>query len=102
MNVDTTGWGTLWIVLVMALVTLATRWGGVFVMAFVPIGPRMRRFIAGMSGSVLVALLAPLALQGDLGARAALATTALAMLILKKPLPAIAAGVAVAAVLRQL
>ena len=101
MNVEPLGAGILLIVVVMAVVTLATRWGGVFVMSFVPIGPRVRRFIAAMSGSVLVALLAPLAVQGDGGARMALATTAMAMLMLKKPLPAIAAGIVAAAVFRQ-
>ena len=64
------------VVLVMALVTLATRWGGVFVMAFVPIGDRVRQFITAMSGSVLVAIVAPMALQGDAGARLALLATA--------------------------
>jgi len=101
MSVETLGGGTLLIVAVMTLVTLATRWGGVYVMAFVPIGPRVRRFIAAMSGSVLVALLAPLAVNGDGGARLALATTALVMLVFKKPLPAIAAGIVAAAVFRQ-
>ena len=67
-----------------------------------PIGPRVRRFIAAMSGSVLVALLAPLAVHGDGGARLALATTAVVMLVVKKPLPAIASGIVAAAVLRQL
>lgn len=102
MSVESTGWGPLLIVAVMALVTLATRWGGVFVMSLVPIGPRVRRFIAAMSGSVLVAVLAPMAVQGDNGARAALATTVLVMLVLKKPLPAIAAGIVAAALFRQL
>ena len=101
MSVETLGGGTLLIVAVMTLVTLSTRWGGVYVMAFVPIGPRVRRFIAAMSGSVLVALLAPLAVNGDGGARLALATTALVMLVFKKPLPAIAAGIVAAAVFRQ-
>ena len=101
MGIEPTGWGLLWIVLVMALVTLATRWGGVFVMAWVPLGPRVQRFIAAMSGSVLVALLAPLAWEGDGGARLALATTAALMLVLHKPLPAIAAGIVAAAVFRQ-
>jgi uncharacterized membrane protein len=101
MSVESTGWGPLLIVAVMALVTLATRWGGVFVMSLVPIGPRVRRFIAAMSGSVLVAVLAPMAVQGDSGARAALATTVLVMLVLKKPLPAIAAGIVAAALFRQ-
>lgn len=101
MSVDTLGSGTLLIVVIMAVVTLVTRWGGVFVMSFVPIGRRVRQFIAAMSGSVLVALLAPLAVQGDGGARLALATTAAAMLALKKPLPAIALGILAAALFRQ-
>ncbi|GEM_PF-168958 len=67
MNLDATGAGALIVVLVMALVTLATRWGGVFVMAFVPISDRVRQFITAMSGSVLVAIVAPMALQGDAG-----------------------------------
>ena len=89
------------LILAMALVTLATRWGGVYVMSFIPIGYRVKQFIHAVSGSVLVALLAPLALEGDMGARLALLTTALIMLLVKKPLPAIAAGILVAALVRQ-
>jgi uncharacterized membrane protein len=101
MNVETNDWNLMMIVGVMTAVTLVTRWGGVFAMSFVPIGRRTRQFIAAMSGSVLVALLAPLAIQGDGGARLALATTAAVMLLLKKPLPAIAAGILAAAMLRH-
>lgn len=101
MTIEAAGWGSLMIVLVMALVTLATRWGGVFLMSWLPISHRMQQFIGAMSGSVLVALLAPLALEGDGGARLALATTATVMLIVKKPLPAIAAGMLAAAVFRH-
>lgn len=101
MSLDATGPGALLLVLIMALVTLATRWGGVFIMMFVPIGERVRQFITAMSGSVLVAILAPMALEGDSGARLALLATAVTMLVLKKPLPAIAAGIAVAALVRQ-
>ena len=102
MSFETTGYGTLIIILVMATVTLATRWGGVFVMSFVPISYRVQQFISAMSGSVLVAILTPLAIDGDLSARLALLTTAVIMLLLKKPLPAIAGGVLVAALTRQL
>ncbi|WP_417580773.1 AzlD family protein [Nitrincola sp.] len=102
MNVETAGLGVLVIILAMASVTLATRWGGVFVMSFVPIGYRVKQFIHAMSGSVLVAILAPLAVTGDNGARLALLATAVTMLLLKKPLPAIAAGILVAALFRQL
>ncbi|MDN5843073.1 MAG: AzlD domain-containing protein [Alcaligenaceae bacterium] len=101
MSIETTGAGTLLIIIVMALVTLVTRWGGVYVMSFVPFGRRIQQFIRAMSGSVLVALLAPMAVTGDNGARLAMLTTAAITLFLKKPLPAIAAGILVAALTRQ-
>lgn len=101
MSIATTGFGTLIIVLIMAAVTLATRWGGVFVMSYVPISYRVQQFISAMSGSVLVAILTPLAIDGDMSARLALLTTAIVMLLVKKPLPAIAAGILVAAICRQ-
>ncbi len=101
MSIETTGYGPLILVLIMAVVTLATRWGGVFVMSFVPINRRVQQFIGAMSGSVLVAVLTPLAVSGDNGARVALASTALVMLLVKKPLPAIAAGIVAAALFRH-
>ena len=102
MSIATTDLGTLLIILIMALVTLATRWGGVFIMAFVPISRRVQQFIRAMSGSVLIALLAPLAAPGDGGAKLALLVTAGVALVLKKPLPAISAGIVAAALFRQL
>lgn len=101
MNIETAGFGTLAVVFIMAAVTLITRWGGVFVMSLVPINHRVKQFIGAMSGSVLVAVLTPLAVAGDGGARLALASTAAVMLLLKKPLPAIAAGMMMAAIYRQ-
>ena len=100
MTIEATGWGTVLIIAVMALVTLATRWGGVWVMSHVPLKPIVKRFISAMSGSVLIAVLAPLALDGDIGAKAALIVTATAMLVLKKPLPSIMAGLISAALIR--
>ncbi|MBY5970556.1 AzlD family protein [Halomonas denitrificans] len=102
MSIETGSLSAFVIILIMAVVTLATRWGGVFLMSFVPIGYRIERFIHAMSGSVLVALLAPLAVTGDHGARLALLTTAVMMLTVKKPLIAIAEGILVAAFFRQM
>ena len=101
MNIEAAGAGTLAIVLIMAIVTLATRWGGIYVMSFVPINYRVKQFIQAMSGSVLVALLAPMAVTGDNATRTALLTTAAVMLFLKKPLPAIASGIVAAALMRH-
>ncbi|NQD75530.1 AzlD family protein [Pseudomonas sp. CM27] len=101
MSIDISGFGTVYIILIMAVVTLVTRWGGVFAMSFVPINYRVQQFINAMSGSVLVAVLTPLAVTGDNGARVALLTTAIVMLALRKPLPAITAGLLMAALFRQ-
>ncbi len=102
MSIETSFAGTLVIIFAMGIVTLVARWGGVFVMSFVPISERVQRFITAMSGSVLVALLAPLAVEGDNGARMALLSTAVVMFVVKKPLPAIAAGIIAAAAVRAI
>ncbi len=102
MSIDTAGNGTLLIILIMALVTLVTRWGGLFVMSFVPINHKVQQFIAAMSGSVLVAIIAPLFIEGDLGAKVALLVTAVFAITTKKPLTAIALGIALAALTRQI
>ncbi|MGE0970867.1 AzlD family protein [Klebsiella sp. WOUb02] len=61
MNVEMSDAGALIIIIAMALVTLATRWGGVYVMSFVPFSGKIKSFIQAMSGSVLVAIIAPTA-----------------------------------------
>ena len=100
MNWEISTTHALLIVLIMAVVTLATRWGGVFIMSFAPISDGVRRFIGAMSGSVLIAILAPVAVEGDLGARLALLTTLVLILIVKRPLIAISSGFLMAALVR--
>jgi uncharacterized membrane protein len=102
MAIETTSAGILGLIAIMALVTLVTRFGGVFLMSFVPISPRVESFINTMASSVLIAIIVPMAFSGDLGAVAALVVTAVIMLALRKPLPAIAAGIAAAGVVRYL
>ncbi|MDN3650349.1 AzlD domain-containing protein [Reinekea marina] len=102
MMIETAGLGAFIVIAIMTLVTLVTRWGGVFIMGFVPISYRVKQFINAMSGSVLIALLTPLAIEGDVGAKLALLTTAVTMGVVKKPLIAISLGIIVAALTRQL
>ncbi|HDZ48125.1 hypothetical protein LCGC14_0025890 [marine sediment metagenome] len=97
MNLPLTPATALLAILVMALVTYITRAGGVMVMSRVPIGPKVERFINAMAGAVLVAVILPLAVQGDWGARLALVATLMVMLTTHKPLIAITAGMATAA-----
>lgn len=97
MTIETTVAGTLVLIAIMTVVTLITRFGGIFLMSFVTINPRVEGFINAMASSVLIAILTPLAVEGDIGARLALGTTAALMLAFRKPLPAIAAGILAAA-----
>lgn len=100
MTIETTSLGVLALIAIMTLVTLATRFGGVFLMSFVRISPRVESFINAMASSVLIAIIVPMAYEGDLGARLALLTTAVLVIVTRKPLPAIAAGIAAAAAAR--
>ncbi|RDB42506.1 AzlD domain-containing protein [Halomonas sp. DQ26W] len=100
MNLPATLAGAISAIVIMAFVTYLSRAGGVFIMSRVPIGPRVERFINAMAGSVLVAVITPMAVHGDWGARLALVATLAVMLILQKPLPAIIAGVLTAALWR--
>ncbi|WP_445158596.1 AzlD family protein [Halomonas sp. E14] len=100
MTLPATAAGVVAAILIMALVTYLTRAGGVFVMAHVPIGPKVERFINAMAGSVLIAVITPLAIQGDWGARVALVATLGVMLTTQKALAAIAAGILAAALWR--
>ena len=102
MAIETTTAGILFLIAVMATVTLVTRFGGVFIMSFVKISPRIESFINTMASSVLIAIIVPMAVSGDAGALAALLVTAITMLALRKPLPAIAAGIAAAGIVRYL
>jgi uncharacterized membrane protein len=102
MTIETTTAGILLLIAIMTVVTLVTRFGGAFVMSFVKINPRIESFINTMASSVLIAIIVPMAVTGDAGALAALITTAVTMLVLRKPLPAIAAGIAAAGIVRYL
>ncbi|WP_342630903.1 AzlD domain-containing protein [Marinobacter alkaliphilus] len=102
MVIETTTLGVLALIAIMAVVTLVTRFGGVFIMSFLRISPRVESFINTMASSVLIAIIVPMAVAGDLGALAALLTTGVAMLAIRKPLPAITLGLLAAALVRYL
>ncbi len=100
MAIETTTLGVLGLIAIMTLTTLVTRFGGVFIMSFLRISPRIESFINTMASSVLIAIIVPMAVSGDLGALAALVATGVSMLVIRKPLPAIAIGLLAAALVR--
>lgn len=102
MNIETTELGALLIVIIMAVVTIITRWGGIYLMSYISISNRVQRFVAAMSGSVLVAIVAPMFVRGDLGAQVALLATTIGILVFKRPLLAIGIGIAMAALVRNM
>ncbi len=85
---------------VMALITFATRIGGFLIMNWVPLSPRVQRFLEALSGSVLVALVLPLAVQGDLASQLALLVAASTMLATRNMVAAITAAMIAVVLLR--
>lgn len=86
----------------MALATYATRVGGVAIMMWIPLSRRVERFLEALSGSVLVALVVPMVLAGDLASQLALAAAAVTMLATRNAVAAIAAALLAVVILRAL
>jgi uncharacterized membrane protein len=85
----------------MALVTMATRVAGVAIMRFVPITPRVEAFLRALASSVLVALVTPALLRGEVAAAGAVGVAGLVMALTRQAVLAMLAGVLFAALWRQ-
>jgi uncharacterized membrane protein len=88
------------IILGMAVVTYLSRIGGVWAMSFVPMTPRIEAALKALSGSVLVALVVPAAIEGGVEFVAAVAVAAVVTFAISRPLIGMIAGVSVAALTR--
>jgi uncharacterized membrane protein len=87
-------------VLLLAAVTLATRVGGVWLMSYFRITPRVETFLKYMSVSVLTAIVAPATWRAGPHIWLGVATAALVMAATRSALGAMFAGTALAAVAR--
>lgn len=87
-------------VLLLAVVTMGTRVGGVWMMSYVRITPRVEVFLRYMSLSVLVSIVAPAAWSGGPHVWLGVATAALVMAATRSTLGAMLAGTALAAFAR--
>ena len=97
---STEGFGAYLIIALMALVMLFTRFGGVFITGLLPLRPRVMSFIDAMSGSVLVAVLVPIAVEADMAGRLGMLATAGVMLLTARPMAGVSLGILVTALLR--
>lgn len=92
-------------VALLAVVTMATRFGGVWIMSYVAITPRVEAFLKYMSVSVLISIVAAgtWASTWAAGPRIwiAVGTAALAMVLTRSALTAMLAGTAIAALARS-
>ncbi|MGE6607363.1 AzlD family protein [Halomonas sp. NPDC076908] len=90
-------WESLIAIILMVVIAYGSRVLGLLIMARVPLGPRVRRFIDAMSSSVLIAVITPIIVHGDGGVRIAAIAAGTVAIILKSPLVSIALGMFCAA-----
>ena len=95
-------WGAALAILGMMLVTYLCRASGVVLMSRVRITPRVERALRALPGSIVVATILPLAVDGGAPALLGLGATVLVMSLAGIELVAIAAGLACVALLRAL
>ncbi len=92
--------GVLAAILAMAIATYAMRAIGFWFMARVPLTARLRRMLEALPGSVVVATVLPIVVREGPAAARAIAAAAAAMLMWRKDIAAVIAGMAVAAAAR--
>ncbi len=87
-------------VVVMCLTTYLTRIGGLVVMSWFVITPRVKRTLEALTGSTLVAMVTPATVHGDGAILTALMVSAVVMVVTKNTLAAMISGVVSAALWR--
>jgi uncharacterized membrane protein len=81
----------------MVVIAYGSRVLGLLVMSHIPLGPNVRRFVDAMSSSVLIAVITPMVVHGDGGARLAAIAAGTVAIVLRSPLASIGVGMACAA-----
>ena len=70
MNADLGAFGVWMVIAAMAVVTYAIRAGGFWLMGYVPLTRRVRSILNALPGSVIAAIIVPLAVRGGTAATA--------------------------------
>lgn len=84
----------------MTLATLAMRTGGFWLMGHVPIGPRLKRMMEALPGSVIAATMVPVVIKGGASAFVAVGAAMAVMLATRNDFYAVLAGIGAAAAFR--
>ena len=85
-----------------ALTTYLLRIGGYWLMARVPITPRVKRALDALPASLFVSTVAPIALKAGVSGVVATLAAGATMFLVKREVPALAVGFAAAAGLRAM
>jgi uncharacterized membrane protein len=93
-------WGAALAILAMTIATYLCRASGVVLMSRVRITPRVERALQALPGSIVVATILPIGLDGGPPATFALAAAIVAMNIFRWELAALAAGLATITLVR--
>jgi uncharacterized membrane protein len=88
-------------VLLMTLVTVATRFSGVWIMSFVEITPRIEAFLKYLAVSVLISIVVPATLNASPRIWLAVGAAAIVMAVTRSALGAMLTGAALAAAARN-
>jgi uncharacterized membrane protein len=92
--------GVLLAILAMAAATYPMRAGGYWLMGHVPLTRRVRKMLEASPGAVIVATILPILIREGWPAAVAILAAGAAMYLLRRDYIAVAAGMAVAAILR--
>ncbi|MBN9444848.1 MAG: AzlD family protein [Bosea sp. (in: a-proteobacteria)] len=99
---DPGAWGAVLAIGAMAVATYLCRLAGVVLMSFVPLTPHVRRGLAALPGSIVVATVLPLIERLGLAAAVALLAAVGAMFVTRSELVALLTGMAMISAARLL
>ncbi|GAU80940.1 AzlD family protein [Bosea sp. BIWAKO-01] len=97
---DLAGWGAWAAIAAMAIATYLCRISGVVLMGFIPLTPHVRRGLAALPGSIVVATVLPLVERLGLAAALALLAAIGSMVLRRSELLALVVGMVVVSLAR--
>ncbi|MDF2812461.1 MAG: branched-chain amino acid transporter [Microvirga sp.] len=93
-------WGSVLAIAAMTLATYLCRVGGVVLMTRVRITPRVERGLRALPGSIIVATILPLILDGGIPAILSIGIAVIAMVLTRTELAGLVAGLGTLSLLR--
>lgn len=94
------GYTPLAVIAVLALVTLAIRWFGFWIMGHVPLTPRVRAGLEALPGAIMISAIAPVVIKAGPSAIAGTLASAALMAATGKDILALVCGLGLIAALR--